>query len=139
MRDSNLTKEEREQQEELERLEMEAALIEAQAAAGTKAGKKGGKKQAAAAVVQEEEHRRLYATGSQAYVVFLEEQELNKALVMKRKKRSWINSGAEASPADLAKLTGLGVSSKDLLLFSQLDLAFTTWGDLPPKRCHSEN
>ncbi|KAG0298259.1 Ribosomal RNA-processing protein 7 [Linnemannia gamsii] len=111
VRDNNLSKEEREQQEELERLEREAALIEAQAAStGTKAGKKGGKKQQQVEVVQEEEHRRLYATGSQAYVVFLEEQELSKALVMKRKKRSWINTGADASPADLAKLTGLGVS-----------------------------
>ncbi|KAF9148596.1 Ribosomal RNA-processing protein 7 [Linnemannia schmuckeri] len=111
VRDNNLSKEEREQQEELERLEKEAALIEAQAhTAGTKSGKKGAKKQAAAAVVQEEEHRRLYATGSQAYVVFLEEQELNKALAMKRKKHSWINSGPDASPADIAKLTGLGVS-----------------------------
>ncbi|KAG0373536.1 Ribosomal RNA-processing protein 7 [Mortierella sp. AD032] len=108
---SHLTKEEREQQEELERLETEAALAEAQAAAGagTK-GKKGAKKQQQATVPAEEEHRRLYATGSQAYVVFLEEQELDKALAMKRKKRTWINTGSDATPADAAKLSGLGVS-----------------------------
>ncbi|KAF9131757.1 Ribosomal RNA-processing protein 7 [Mortierella sp. 14UC] len=111
--DSNLSKEEREQQEELERLEREAASIEAQQeAAGSKAGKKGAnkKQQKTATVPAEEEHRTLYATGSQAYVVFLEEQELNKALVMKRKKRTWINTGSDATPADAAKLSGLGVS-----------------------------
>ncbi|KAF9095221.1 Ribosomal RNA-processing protein 7 [Mortierella sp. AD031] len=111
VRDSNLSKEEREQQEELERLEREAALIEAQAIEIKTKGKKGAnKKQQQAVVPAEEEHRRLYATGSQAYVVFLEEQELNKALVMKRKKRSWINTGSDATSADAAKLSGLGVS-----------------------------
>jgi ribosomal RNA-processing protein 7 len=124
VRDNNLSKEEREQQEELERLEKEAASIEAQqqeAAAASKAGKKGGnkKQQKSTAVSAEDEHRRLYATGSQAYVVFLEEQELNKALVMKRKKRTWINTGADATPTDAARLSGLGVSSKDLDLLSR--------------------
>ncbi|KAK3811840.1 MAG: SSU rRNA processing protein [Benniella sp.] len=55
-------------------------------------------------------HRTLFASGSQAYVVFLEEQELTKVLNMKRKKRSWIHSGSEATPADSAKLSSLGVA-----------------------------
>ncbi|KAG0053146.1 Ribosomal RNA-processing protein 7 [Gryganskiella cystojenkinii] len=108
--DSSLTKEEREHQEELERLEKEAALLEAEANAKntTKKGKKGAKKQESQE--SQEEIRTLYATGSQAYVVFLEEQELNKAMVMKKKRRSWINTGDDATPADIAKLTTLGVS-----------------------------
>ncbi|KAG0320714.1 Ribosomal RNA-processing protein 7 [Dissophora globulifera] len=121
IKDTNLTKEEREQQEELERLEREQAEKEAEAenASGkSKAGKKGGKKQqqqqptsSSTSAQDEEAHRRrLYASGSQAYVVFLEEQELTKALNMKRKSRSWIKTGAEATPADAAKLSGLGVA-----------------------------
>ncbi|KAG0294039.1 Ribosomal RNA-processing protein 7 [Dissophora globulifera] len=100
IKDTNLTKEEREQQEELERLEREQAEKEAEAESASgksKAGKKGGKKQqqqqptsSSTSAQDEEAHRRrLYASGSQAYVVFLEEQELTKALNMKRKK--WLN------------------------------------------------
>ena len=108
--DTNMTKEEREQQEELERLEKEAAMIEAESSNKAKGGKKGSKgKQAAGSA--DDRPRTLFATGSQAYVVFLEEQELNKALAMKRKKRSWINTGTDATAADAAKLSSLGVSS----------------------------
>ncbi|KAF9186929.1 Ribosomal RNA-processing protein 7 [Haplosporangium sp. Z 767] len=108
VRDTNMTKEEREQQEELERLEHEAAMQEAEMINKAK-GKKGSKKQQQ--VPEMDEHRRtLFATGSQAYIVFLEEQELTKALAMKRKKRSWINTGDDATAADQAKLSSLGVS-----------------------------
>lgn len=112
IRDTHLTKEEREQQEELERLEKESEALEAEA--NTKAkGKKGGKKQQQQTVPEEEtsHHRTLFASGSQAYVVFLEEQELTKVLNMKRKKISWIHTGSEATPADSAKLSSLGVAS----------------------------
>lgn len=64
--------------------------------------------------VEEKGHERiLYASGSQAYVVFLEEQELTKALNMKRKKRSWIHTGRSdaTTPADSVKLSSLGVAS----------------------------
>ncbi|KAF9292075.1 Ribosomal RNA-processing protein 7 [Mortierella alpina] len=107
--DTNMTKEEREQQEELERLEKEAAMIEAESGNKTKGSKKGSKSKQAAGSA-EDHSRTLYATGSQAYVVFLEEQELTKALTMKRKKRSWINTGGDATPSDAAKLSSLGVS-----------------------------
>ena len=107
--DSTLTKEEREHQEELERLEKEAALLEAEASNKKNTKGKKGKKQESES--QAEEIRTVYATGSQAYVVFLEEQELNKALTMKKKRRTWINTGRDATPADIAKLSSLGVSS----------------------------
>ncbi|KAF8951836.1 Ribosomal RNA-processing protein 7, partial [Entomortierella lignicola] len=109
VRDNNLTKEEREQQEELERLEREAEAIEE--AKNTK-GKKGNKKQPSTSSTEttQDQRRKLFATGSQAYVVFLEEQELVKVLNMKKKKRSWINTGADATPADAAKLSSLGVA-----------------------------
>ncbi|KAF9376133.1 Ribosomal RNA-processing protein 7 [Podila verticillata] len=101
--DTSLTKEEREHQEELERLEREA-FAEEEANAGKKGAKKG-KKNAKVEDHHHHHHRTLYASGSQAYVVFLEEQELAKALTMKRKKRSWIDTGSEDT-----KLTSLGVS-----------------------------
>ncbi|KAF9210945.1 Ribosomal RNA-processing protein 7 [Podila verticillata] len=101
--DTSLTKEEREHQEELERLEREA-FAEEEANAGKKGAKKG-KKNAKLEDHHHHHHRTLYASGSQAYVVFLEEQELAKALTMKRKKRSWIDTGSEDT-----KLTSLGVS-----------------------------
>ncbi|KAF9928051.1 Ribosomal RNA-processing protein 7, partial [Linnemannia zychae] len=111
VRENTLTKEEREQQEELERFEREAAEIEAQVQAAGSKGKKGSANRATGSGKQDQEgQRRLYATGSQAYVVFLEEQELNKALAMKKKNRVWIHTGADATPADVAKLNGLGVS-----------------------------
>ncbi|KAI1318274.1 Ribosomal RNA-processing protein 7 [Mortierella claussenii] len=111
---SHLTKEEREQQEELERLEQEAAVLEeAQSQSsssnnGKSKGKKGSKNQqqpssTATTSEQHESRRIVLATGSQAYVVFLEEQELTKALSMKRKRRSWIGD-------DNSKLTSLGIS-----------------------------
>ncbi|KAF9383648.1 Ribosomal RNA-processing protein 7 [Podila verticillata] len=103
IRDTSLTKEEREHQEELERLEREA-LAEEEANTGKKGAKKG-KKNAKVEDHHHHHHRTLYASGSHAYVVFLEEQELAKALTMKRKKRSWIDSGSEDT-----KLTSLGVS-----------------------------
>ncbi|GJJ68111.1 ribosomal RNA-processing protein 7 [Entomortierella parvispora] len=106
--DSTLTKEEREHQEELERLEKEAAMLEAEA--NTKKNTKGKKGKKQEAESQAEEIRTVYATGSQAYVVFLEEQELNKALAMKKKRRTWIHTGSDATPADIAKLSSLGVS-----------------------------
>lgn len=105
IRDTSLTKEEREHQEELERLEREA-LAEEEANTGKKGAKKG-KKNAKVEDHHHHHHRTLYASGSHAYVVFLEEQELAKALTMKRKKRSWIDSGSEDT-----KLTSLGVSSR---------------------------
>lgn len=108
IRDTNLTKEEREHQEELERLEREAELREQEANAGGKKGKKGKKAQEAQV---HHHHRTIYASASHAYVVFLEEPELAKALAMKRKKRSWIDTGSEET-----KLSGLGVSSMFLLL-----------------------
>ncbi|KAG0223677.1 ribosomal RNA-processing protein 7-domain-containing protein [Mortierella sp. GBAus27b] len=96
IRDTNLTKEEREEQEELERLEKEAEALEAEA--NTKAkGKKGSKRQQTESTGEENRHRTLLATGSQAYVVFLEAQELTKALGMKRKHRSWIKTGNDAT------------------------------------------
>ncbi|KAF8929801.1 ribosomal RNA-processing protein 7-domain-containing protein [Dissophora ornata] len=113
IRDTNLTKEEREQQEELERLEREATEKEAEANLKAKGKKAGNKKQQATTTSEEVEegHRRtLFASGSQAFVVFLEEQELTKALNMKRKKRSWINTGSDATPADVARLSSLGVA-----------------------------
>ncbi|KAG0366831.1 ribosomal RNA-processing protein 7-domain-containing protein [Gamsiella multidivaricata] len=115
VRDTNLTKEEREHQEELERLEMQAAAAAAEAEAKAK-GKKGSKKQqlqkgsGSGEDDSSSHHRILYASGSQAYVIFLEEQELTKVLNMKRKKRSWIRTGAEATEADSAKLASLGVA-----------------------------
>ena len=125
--DSTLTKEEREHQEELERLEKEAALLESEANnkknTTNNKGKKG-KKQQEAESQAEEGVRTLYATGSQAYVVFLEEQELNKALNMKKKRRTWVNTGNDATPADIAKLSSLGVSSMFMFLFSHRDF----WG-----------
>ncbi|KAG0203115.1 Ribosomal RNA-processing protein 7 [Mortierella sp. GBA30] len=110
VRDTNMTKEEREQQEELERLEKEAAMIEAEANNKAKSGKKSKSKQATAQEQEDGHTRKIFATGSQAYVVFLEEQELTKALAMKRKKRSWINTGNDTSAADATKLSSLGVS-----------------------------
>ncbi|KAF9103371.1 Ribosomal RNA-processing protein 7 [Mortierella sp. AM989] len=114
VRDSQLTKEEREQQEELERLEKEAEAIEE--TKNTK-GKKGSKKQQQqqqqqqqSMDVEDSQKRKLFVTGSQAFVVFLEEQELVKALNMKRKKRFWINTGSDATSADAAKLSTLGVA-----------------------------
>ncbi|KAF9417472.1 Ribosomal RNA-processing protein 7, partial [Podila epigama] len=108
VRDSTLSKEEREHQEELERLEREAAQKEAEEAAGGRNKKAGGKKGKKSTEydlgLQLQHHRTLYASGSQAYVVFLEEPELNKALNMKRKKRSWIANGNEDP-----KLTTLGL------------------------------
>ncbi|KAF9355894.1 Ribosomal RNA-processing protein 7 [Mortierella sp. NVP85] len=109
IRDTHLTKEEREQQEELEQLEKEAETLEAESNTKGK-GKKGNKKQQTAPEEEMNHHRALFASGSQAYVVFLEEQELTKVLNMKRKKRSWIHSGSEATPADSAKLSSLGVA-----------------------------
>ncbi|CAO3569166.1 unnamed protein product [Mortierella alpina] len=108
--DTNMTKEEREQQEELERLERAAALIEAESSNNKNKGGKKGSKNKQAAGSADDHSRTLYATGSQAYVVFLEEQELSKALAMKRKKRFWINTGSEATAADAAKLSSLGLS-----------------------------
>ncbi|KAF9169751.1 Ribosomal RNA-processing protein 7 [Mortierella sp. AD010] len=111
VRDSNLSKEEREQQEELERLEREAeAAEEAQNNKTKKGNKKQQQQQQQATGAEDTQRRKLFATGSQAYVVFLEEQELVKALNMKRKKRSWIVTGPEATPADAAKLSSLGVA-----------------------------
>ncbi|KAG0009289.1 Ribosomal RNA-processing protein 7, partial [Entomortierella chlamydospora] len=115
VRDSNLSKEEREQQEELERLEREAEAAEE---AQNNKTKKGSKKQQQqqqqqqqqATGAEDTQRRKLFATGSQAYVVFLEEQELVKALNMKKKKRSWIVTGPEATLADAAKLSSLGVA-----------------------------
>ncbi|KAF9295612.1 Ribosomal RNA-processing protein 7 [Mortierella antarctica] len=106
IRDTSLTKEEREHQEELEQLEREAELREQEAhAGGNKKGGKKGKKAQSEAQDHHHHHRTIYSSASQAYVVFLEEPELAKALAMKRKKRSWIDTGSEGT-----KLSGLGVS-----------------------------
>ncbi|KAF9983753.1 Ribosomal RNA-processing protein 7 [Modicella reniformis] len=112
IRETHLTKEEREQQEELERIENEAAEREAESNNKAKGKKGGSKKQPQPAAAPEEtSHRRtLFASGSQAHVVFLEEKELTKVLNIKRKKRSWINTGNDATPADSAKLSSLGVA-----------------------------
>ncbi|KAF9583847.1 Ribosomal RNA-processing protein 7 [Lunasporangiospora selenospora] len=104
VRDTNMTKDEREHQEELEHLEREAALKEAEEKA--KKNKKGGKKQQP----QLEAHsltRTILGSGSQAFVVFLEEQELTKVLGMKKKSRTWLN---EASNNDEVKLSSLGLT-----------------------------
>ncbi|KAF9433751.1 Ribosomal RNA-processing protein 7 [Entomortierella beljakovae] len=106
VKDTNLSKEEREQQEELERLESEAEAIEE---AANNKGKKGNKKQQQPKSTDEDElqNRKLFASGSQAFVVFLEEQELVRALNMKKKKRSWLS---ESDSAEDARLSSLGVA-----------------------------
>ncbi|KAG0340435.1 Ribosomal RNA-processing protein 7 [Podila humilis] len=96
--DSNLTKEEREHHEELERLDREMAIKEVSESKPVKGGKKSGKKSSTNASTGQEPHhyqRNIFASGSQAYVVFLDELELAKVLNMKRKKRSWIDTGSE--------------------------------------------
>ncbi|KAF9973792.1 Ribosomal RNA-processing protein 7 [Actinomortierella ambigua] len=98
--DMHLTKEEREEQEELERLEREAELAAQkaeEAAAAKKAGKKAGKnsKQHSQTSTAVTKRRRILRTATQAYVVFLEEQELQKVLQLKKKKRTWISANAD--------------------------------------------
>ncbi|KAG0236488.1 Ribosomal RNA-processing protein 7 [Actinomortierella wolfii] len=113
--DLHLTKEEREEQEELERLEREAELAaqKAEQAAAKKAGKKGGKNQQKQQQPQSEssiiQRRRILRTATQAYVVFLEEQELNKVLQIKKKKRTWITTGADGEQ-DSKLLDTLGLN-----------------------------
>ncbi|KAG0266273.1 Ribosomal RNA-processing protein 7 [Actinomortierella ambigua] len=113
--DMHLSKEEREEQEELERLEREAELaaLKAEEAAAKKAGKKAGKnannKQSStpSTAAAASKRRRILRTATQAYVVFLEEQELSKVLQLKKKKRTWITDGDQ----DSKHFETLGISS----------------------------
>ncbi|KAF9897886.1 hypothetical protein BX616_004811, partial [Lobosporangium transversale] len=116
IRDNNnnmteMTREEREQQEELERLEQEAEALENAKNESKKKGKKGASTSTSGSGLgagaqngsDKITHRRLLTTGAQAYVVFLEEQEVTKVLNMKKKKRTWIGD-------DVSKLSTLGVA-----------------------------
>ncbi|KAF9167710.1 Ribosomal RNA-processing protein 7 [Actinomortierella ambigua] len=115
--DMHLSKEEREEQEELERLEREAELaaLKAEEAAAKKAGKKAGKnannKQSStpSTAAAASKRRRILRTATQAYVVFLEEQELSKVLQLKKKKRTWIPTSTDGDQ-DSKHFETLGIS-----------------------------